>query len=140
MVRILWLLGRLQRFGSITAEVALREYGMSLRSYRRDIARLRNAGFRLMVVFTTAHGGSRDVQYGGFDETWAEAVRGGPYLEIAPCKERQKRLSISKRSHVSPYVSTLDEVLEKSRSSRPLSPDDPPLPATAFTGPSRCDR
>jgi hypothetical protein len=70
--RILWILGRLQKFGCVNGKALRRAYGMSLRTYHRDIARLRAAGFILI--------GSREgIRFGGFDETYPEAVRSGPY-------------------------------------------------------------
>jgi len=72
LVRILWLLAYIQRAGRISPAVAICEYGTSLRTYRRDVSKLRAAG---IILIQEACGTERWLRYGGFDPLYAESVR-----------------------------------------------------------------
>jgi hypothetical protein len=76
VVRLLWIAGRLPSFRRISRDVACREYGISQRTWMRDLHRLRNAGFILILQRPK---GDHHFAYGGFDPDHAEAVRMGPY-------------------------------------------------------------
>lgn len=67
-VRCLWLLGYLQRCRVTTAAKIQHEFGMSERSFRRDLYRLRAAGF---LIFAERNGMESTFRYAGFDEIYA---------------------------------------------------------------------
>ena len=87
-VRCLWLLGYIQRCGVTTAAKIRYEFGVSHRSYRRDIDRLRSAGF---LIFCERNGKEHLIRYGGFDETYAEAVRDRSTLNYLGNHQRCER-------------------------------------------------
>lgn len=70
--RTLWILGYLQKFGAITSPFAMQRLGISLRTFRRDIERLRAAGHR---IFAEHKGDHWAIVYRGFDPDYAEIVR-----------------------------------------------------------------
>jgi hypothetical protein len=72
IVRLAWIVGYLIKFGRIAPCVAIRELGASLRTYWRDIARLRAAGF---ILIEEQRGTAKCLRYGGFDPIFAESVR-----------------------------------------------------------------
>jgi hypothetical protein len=56
IVRLVWLTARLTRQEAVTIADYRRRFGVSLRSFRRDIALLRQAG---LYIDSPAHGGYR---------------------------------------------------------------------------------
>src|SRR5580692_4931327 len=72
VVRLLWIAGRLRSCRRISRDVARREYGISQRTWIRDLQRLRNARVILILQRTW---GDHHFSYGSFDPTCAEAVR-----------------------------------------------------------------
>ena len=86
VVRLLWIAGRLQSCRRISSDVARREYGISQRTRIRDLQRLRAAGF---ILILQRLGGDYHFAYGGFDPSYAETVRMGPYeLDEPHAKEK----------------------------------------------------
>jgi hypothetical protein len=50
IVRIIWLTALFARRGSVTIADYRRRFGVSVRSFRRDVALLRQAGFHLETI------------------------------------------------------------------------------------------
>lgn len=77
--QLLWLLQYAQKFGTVDFETARRGLGISLRTYRRHISRLRASGVRLESLnfglkSGAKHGPRGLCRYGGFDPRLAEVV------------------------------------------------------------------
>jgi predicted DNA-binding transcriptional regulator YafY len=70
VVRLVWLFCYFQRHKIAKVETARREYGVSLRTFRRDISRLRAAGVSLV-----AYEEKGALRFAGFDPLYAEFVR-----------------------------------------------------------------
>jgi|SRR5580692_2854709 hypothetical protein len=68
VVRLLWIAGRLRSCRRISRDVARREYGISQRTWIRDLQRLRNARVILILQRTW---GDHHFSYGGFDPTYS---------------------------------------------------------------------
>jgi len=77
--QLLWMLQYAQKFGTVDFETASRGLGISLRTYRRHISRLRASGVRLESLnFGLKPGAAPNplglCRYGGFDPRLAAVV------------------------------------------------------------------
>jgi predicted DNA-binding transcriptional regulator YafY len=98
-VRLLWLLCFFQENKCAKADAAIREWGMSRRTFWRDVARLRAAG----VILDPDRKDGGSLRYMGFDSLYPESVREAQNRYVREAREREERLiaeSLDKRALV----------------------------------------
>ena len=70
--RCLWLAGYFMRFGRMRSLEVIPRLGVPERTFRRDIDRLRSAGFRIVAVRIA---GTWELKLHGFDPDFADRIR-----------------------------------------------------------------